>query len=309
MDDLPTGWQGPPRRARGCRRPSARGAAAGATMAPMLGPIGHLAALAAYGFRRGAQVRHDLDAHRELAWAQAGVAELPRGLEIQWLGTAGFRLSYQGQHLLIDPYLTRLPLGDLAAPPGGARRRRAPGRAARSDRDPGRPHPLRSRPRRAGAGGPRRLSGLRLALAGPPDGAPRSGRARGRGRAAPPLRARPVHGDLHPEQARQAGRRPVGALRRRADLRARRRLDPAGLQVRPGLGPAPRGRRRHDLPPGLVRSDRGRAGPSRRRRAPVRDLGAALHRPLRQPAACAPSRRSWSCRTTSTTSSVRSTRR
>jgi hypothetical protein len=82
-------------------------------MAPMLGPIGHLAALAAYGFRRGAQVRHDLDAHRELAWAQAGVAELPRGLEIQWLGTAGFRLSYQGQHLLIDPYLTRLPLGDL----------------------------------------------------------------------------------------------------------------------------------------------------------------------------------------------------
>lgn len=82
-------------------------------MAPMLGPIGHLAALAAYGFRRGAQVRHDLDAHRELAWARAGVAELPRGLEIQWLGTAGFRLSYQGQHLLIDPYLTRLPLGDL----------------------------------------------------------------------------------------------------------------------------------------------------------------------------------------------------
>lgn len=83
----------------------------GATMRRVLGPLGHLAALAAYGARRGRQVDHDLDAHRALTWT-AGDG-LPRGLTLEWLGTAGFRLTYEGQHLLIDPYLTRLPLGDL----------------------------------------------------------------------------------------------------------------------------------------------------------------------------------------------------
>ncbi|MEZ4400157.1 MAG: MBL fold metallo-hydrolase [Kofleriaceae bacterium] len=78
----------------------------------MLGPLGHLAALAAYGVRRSRQVAHDLDAHRELC-GDATALGLPPGLELAWLGTAGFRLTYQGQHLLIDPYLTRLPLGDL----------------------------------------------------------------------------------------------------------------------------------------------------------------------------------------------------
>lgn len=29
------------------------------------------------------------------------------GIELQWLGTAGFRLSYGGTSLLIDPYFTR----------------------------------------------------------------------------------------------------------------------------------------------------------------------------------------------------------
>lgn len=80
----------------------------------MLGPIGHLASLAGYGFVRGARQRHDLDAHRELAWQRsARAADLPRGLELAWLGTAGFRLTYEGQHVLIDPYLTRLPFRDL----------------------------------------------------------------------------------------------------------------------------------------------------------------------------------------------------
>jgi L-ascorbate metabolism protein UlaG (beta-lactamase superfamily) len=32
---------------------------------------------------------------------------LPPGLELQWLGTAGFRLGYQGHEILIDPYFTR----------------------------------------------------------------------------------------------------------------------------------------------------------------------------------------------------------
>lgn len=80
----------------------------------MLGPIGHLAALAAYGVRRKRQVRHDLDALDGLRWQRSPrAADLPAGIELAWLGTAGFRLTYEGQHLLIDPYLTRLPFGDL----------------------------------------------------------------------------------------------------------------------------------------------------------------------------------------------------
>ena len=53
--------------------------------------------------------QNDRSACAEHNWSRAG-CDLPAGLELQWLGTAGFRLSYQGCHLLIDPYLTRLSL-------------------------------------------------------------------------------------------------------------------------------------------------------------------------------------------------------
>lgn len=38
---------------------------------------------------------------------------LPTGLGLRWLGTAGFVLSYEGFDLVIDPFLTRTPIGDL----------------------------------------------------------------------------------------------------------------------------------------------------------------------------------------------------
>lgn len=38
---------------------------------------------------------------------------LPAGLEVTWIGTAGFRLAYQGTVVWIDPYVTRLPLASL----------------------------------------------------------------------------------------------------------------------------------------------------------------------------------------------------
>jgi len=48
---------------------------------------------------------------------------LPRGLELTWLGTAGFRLAYQGTVIWIDPYVTRLSLPELlrrkVVPPSG----------------------------------------------------------------------------------------------------------------------------------------------------------------------------------------------
>ena len=46
---------------------------------------------------------------KQLAWSAA----LPPGLELTWLGAAGFRFSYQGVTLWIDPYVTRMALGDV----------------------------------------------------------------------------------------------------------------------------------------------------------------------------------------------------
>jgi L-ascorbate metabolism protein UlaG (beta-lactamase superfamily) len=80
----------------------------------VLGPLRHVADLVAYLPRRQAQAAADAAVHRELAWTRAprGV-DLPAGLELEWLGTAGFRFAYLGQQLLVDPYLTRIPLGAL----------------------------------------------------------------------------------------------------------------------------------------------------------------------------------------------------
>jgi len=38
---------------------------------------------------------------------QRHAERLPPGLELVWLGTAGFRISYEGFDLLVDPYVTR----------------------------------------------------------------------------------------------------------------------------------------------------------------------------------------------------------
>jgi L-ascorbate metabolism protein UlaG (beta-lactamase superfamily) len=76
----------------------------------VLGPIGHLGAGARYLATARRQHASDLLTVEQLAWHERA---LPPGLELEWLGTAGFRLAYQGVSLLIDPYVTRLSLGDL----------------------------------------------------------------------------------------------------------------------------------------------------------------------------------------------------
>src|SRR6202012_5803351 len=38
---------------------------------------------------------------------------LPGGLEISWLGVSGYRLTYEGVTLFVDPYLSRVPLRAL----------------------------------------------------------------------------------------------------------------------------------------------------------------------------------------------------
>ena len=77
----------------------------------MLGPLDHVGSLLAYLATARRQHASDATCVRQLAWAGG----LPPGLELTWLGTAGFRLAYQGTVLWIDPYVTRLSLRDLAA--------------------------------------------------------------------------------------------------------------------------------------------------------------------------------------------------
>jgi L-ascorbate metabolism protein UlaG (beta-lactamase superfamily) len=39
--------------------------------------------------------------------------DLPAGLDIVWLGVSGYRLTYQGVSLFVDPYVSRVPLRSL----------------------------------------------------------------------------------------------------------------------------------------------------------------------------------------------------
>jgi L-ascorbate metabolism protein UlaG (beta-lactamase superfamily) len=59
-----------------------------------------------YLIHRRERLANDRSAHRGMLLT-SDTPHLPPGLEIEWLGTSGFRLSYEGTTLLIDPYLTR----------------------------------------------------------------------------------------------------------------------------------------------------------------------------------------------------------
>jgi L-ascorbate metabolism protein UlaG (beta-lactamase superfamily) len=76
----------------------------------VLDPARHLAALARSAATRPREAGRNRQALRELETASLGV---PGGLELEWLGVAGFRLSFQGHTLLIDLYLSRAPLASL----------------------------------------------------------------------------------------------------------------------------------------------------------------------------------------------------
>jgi L-ascorbate metabolism protein UlaG (beta-lactamase superfamily) len=39
--------------------------------------------------------------------------ELPAGLEVEWLGVSGYRLTFEGKTLYLDPYFSRVPLSSL----------------------------------------------------------------------------------------------------------------------------------------------------------------------------------------------------
>lgn len=71
----------------------------------------HLASGVGYLATARRQHTSDRATARQLAWPAA--AQLPAGLEVTWIGTAGFRFAYEGFTLWIDPYVTRLSFKDL----------------------------------------------------------------------------------------------------------------------------------------------------------------------------------------------------
>jgi L-ascorbate metabolism protein UlaG (beta-lactamase superfamily) len=73
-------------------------------------PLSHVAELAKARLRRRSSEREDGQALGEL---EAQPLELPQGLEIEWLGVSGYRISHEGQTLFVDPYLSRVPFSQL----------------------------------------------------------------------------------------------------------------------------------------------------------------------------------------------------
>lgn len=73
-------------------------------------PLRHIAELARARATRRSTERDDGQALTELE--QRSLA-LPAGLEVEWLGVSGYRISCEGRTLFIDPYLSRVPLRSL----------------------------------------------------------------------------------------------------------------------------------------------------------------------------------------------------
>jgi L-ascorbate metabolism protein UlaG (beta-lactamase superfamily) len=86
------------------------------------GPLGHLGELARARAGKRSSERADAELLREL---EARPLELPAGLEIEWLGVSGYRMTCEGKTLFVDPYLSRVPFRDLVL-----RRRAVPDPAA-----------------------------------------------------------------------------------------------------------------------------------------------------------------------------------
>jgi len=70
----------------------------------------HLGDLARGRALRGREERRGRAALTEL---QTRALQLPSGLELEWLGVSGYRISYEGRTLFVDPYLSRAPLSSL----------------------------------------------------------------------------------------------------------------------------------------------------------------------------------------------------
>jgi len=74
---------------------------------------GHFASLGRFLVSHEQRARADRAAHAELAGAASATLGLPPGLELEWLGVAGYRLTYEGKTVYIDPFVSRVGLRSL----------------------------------------------------------------------------------------------------------------------------------------------------------------------------------------------------
>lgn len=79
-------------------------------MSDVFGAARHAVDLARYTATKGKHHRQDLAALRVLEQVPV---DLPDGLDIEWLGVAGYRITYDGQTLLLDPFVSRFPMSDF----------------------------------------------------------------------------------------------------------------------------------------------------------------------------------------------------
>lgn len=75
-----------------------------------MGPAGHAADLLRSRLSRARERREAAQTLREIETDGLG---LPDGLEIEWLGVSGYRITYERSSIYIDPYVSRVPLRSL----------------------------------------------------------------------------------------------------------------------------------------------------------------------------------------------------
>jgi L-ascorbate metabolism protein UlaG (beta-lactamase superfamily) len=75
-----------------------------------LEPLRHVGDLARFRAHRAERERADAQTLGEL---ERRTLELPRNLELEWLGVSGYRLTYEGKTVFIDPYVSRVPFSSL----------------------------------------------------------------------------------------------------------------------------------------------------------------------------------------------------
>ena len=78
----------------------------------MIGALRHAADLALYRATRSAHEREDHAALAELE-VQPQALGLAPGVGLEWLGVAGYRITFEGRSLLLDPYFSRVPFRNV----------------------------------------------------------------------------------------------------------------------------------------------------------------------------------------------------
>src|SRR5947209_19781538 len=97
-------WGHPTPSGRGCMAPRTPRAARPPYDPSVLDPARYLADFARFLANKDSQELADADALREL---ERVPLELPSGLELEWLGVSGYRITFEGHTLLVDPYVSR----------------------------------------------------------------------------------------------------------------------------------------------------------------------------------------------------------